>query len=106
MPDFKTVSVDNSTQTKASILRDGENLVIRHEQDTTAIQEAAKQERNAYQAGKLIGDTQRHRQKVAEVPTSIYFQLIAKFGTPRQNPRDWQKWLSENPDFKTTNMSW
>lgn len=106
MPDFSTVGVDAATQTESKILRDGDDLVIRHEQNTAAIQEQAKRERDAFEAGRLIGNTQRHRQKLATIPTSVYFQLLAKFGTPQQNPRDWQKWLSEHPDFKTTNMSW
>ena len=66
------------------------------------IKEQAKNDQLAWQPGQMIGNTQRHRQKVATIPTSIYFQLVRKFGTPAQNPRDWKRWLSDNPAFKTT----
>ena len=34
----------------------------------------------------------------------LYFDLLKKFGNPKDNPKDWKKWL-QNPDnkhFRTT----
>lgn len=62
-----------------------------------------KAQANDYQPGKLIGDTQRHKQKVADIPTALYFELVQKFGQPKDNPKAWRKWLNDpdNRFFRT-----
>ena len=39
---------------------------------------------------------------VAEIPTIIYYELLRKFGPPRDNPSDWKKWFNdpENRAFR------
>lgn len=58
---------------------------------------------NKYERGKLIGNTQRHWQQVADIPNVIYLQLRQKFGEPRDNPKAWRKWLNDydNRYFRT-----
>ena len=61
-------------------------------------------ERNEYRAGSLQGDTQKHHQKVAEIPTALYHQLIEELGQPKDNPQAWKKWLNDydNRFFRTS----
>ena len=63
-----------------------------------------KSEANEHRAGSLIGDTQKHHQKVAEIPASMYHQLIEQFGEPKNNPTAWKKWLNDynNRYFRTS----
>ena len=76
--------------------RDGEATIVQ-QQEISPILEANKQSQNAWEYGKLIGNTQRHHQKVAEIPNLLYVQLKEKFGHPADNPKDWAKWLND-PD--------
>ena len=52
----------------------------------------------------MIGNTQKHLQKVADIPAPIYYELINKFGQPRDNPKAWKRWLNDydNRFFRTT----
>jgi len=52
----------------------------------------------------MIGNTQKHLQKVADIPAPIYYELIEKFGQPRDNPKAWKRWLNDydNRFFRTT----
>lgn len=52
------------------------------------------------------GNTQRHMQKIAEVPLAIYHQLWAKYGDPKHNPKPWNRWLNDpdNRHFRTNSM--
>jgi len=62
-------------------------------------------ERNAYQKGSMIGNTQQHWHKVADIPEILYHELCQKFGKPtRDNWKDWSKWLNDpdNRFFRTT----
>lgn len=61
-------------------------------------------ERNAFQKNSLVGNTQAHWQKTAEIPENLYYDLVRKFGTPKQNPTEWKKWLNDydNRFFRTT----
>jgi len=54
----------------------------------------------------LRGNTQRHIQKIAEIPTPLYYQLWQKFGDPKHNPSDWKRWLNDgdNSIFRTNTM--
>jgi len=56
-----------------------------------------------YSKGSLIGNTQRHHQKVAEIPSALYHKLIQELGQPKDNPKAWRKWLNDydNRVFRT-----
>lgn len=79
-------------------------FVYETSQNVDALLKKNKEEANAYRSGSLIGDTQRHQQKVAEIPTALYYELIQKFGEPKHNPNAWKKWLNdyENRFFRTS----
>lgn len=47
----------------------------------------------------MIGNTQRHVQHVAEIPENLYYDLVAKHGTPQQNPKFWKTWLNDKDNF-------
>jgi hypothetical protein len=79
---------------------DGDRVVT--EMDVTSIQDTSRAEANDWRRGDMVGNTQKHIQKAANIPLPIYFQLLAKFGHPAQNRKEWMKWLEENPDFKAT----
>ena len=102
MPDFLEFDRDPMSATVSKVAVEDDKMIVRTEQDVSAIKEQAKNDQLAWQPGQMIGNTQRHRQKVATIPTSIYFQLVRKFRTPAQNPADWKRWLTANPAFKTT----
>ena len=43
-------------------------------------------QRNADRKGSLIGNTQAHLKEVADIPATLYYDLVGKHGTPQQNP--------------------
>jgi len=54
-----------------------------------------------------MGNTQRHQQKVAEIPATLYYDLVKKLGDPKHNMAAWKRWLNdpENRFFRTTGGS-
>ena len=78
---------------------DGDNLSIKREIDVTDVLAQNKAERALYRPGQMIGNTQRHVQKVADVPAEIYFRWMQMFGSPRENPKKWKQLLND-PDHK------
>lgn len=64
---------------------------------------ANKARANEYRPGSMIGNTQRHMTKVADVPNEIYVKLVSEFGQPHENPKAWKRWLndSDNRDWRT-----
>jgi len=53
----------------------------------------------------MLGNTQRHQQKVAEIPATVYYDLVKKLGEPRHdNLKAWKRWLNdpENRAWRTT----
>lgn len=64
----------------------------------------AKSEAADWRPKSMIGNTQKHLQKVADIPAPIYYELINKFGQPRDNPKAWKRWLNDydNRFFRTT----
>jgi hypothetical protein len=50
--------------------------------------------------------TQRHRQKIAEIPEPLYWELRRRFGDPKHNKKDWDRWLndSDNRIFRTNSL--
>ena len=100
----KLISSDKSSgkETWMHFDRDGQAEIIQ-KQHIKQILEANKRQQNDWQYGKLIGNTQRHHQKVADIPNQLYVQLREMFGHPADNPRDWARWLNdpENRFFRT-----
>jgi len=79
-------------------------FTVEQKQHVKQVIETAKAKANEYERGSLIGNTQRHWQQVAEIPSSIYLELRQRFGDPRDNPKDWKKWLNDynNRYFRTS----
>ena len=79
-------------------------IIFESSQDVSSLLSRNAAERNEYRSNSLIGDTQRHQQKVAEIPTALYHQLIQELGQPKDNPTGWKKWLNEydNRFFRTS----
>jgi hypothetical protein len=82
-------------------------FTVEQKQHVKQVIESAKSKANEYERGSLIGNTQRHWQQVAEIPSSIYLELRQRFGDPRDNPKDWKKWLNDynNRYFRTSGGS-
>jgi len=89
-------------QTTMEFDRDGKATIVQ-QQNVDHIIEANKKKANEWQYGKLIGNTQRHHQQVAEIPNQLYMQLREKFGHPADNPKEWARWLNDpnNRFFRT-----
>jgi hypothetical protein len=51
----------------------------------------------------MVGNTQKHWQHVAEIPATVYLELRAKLGEPKDNPTEWKRWLNDydNRFFRT-----
>jgi hypothetical protein len=79
-------------------------LVFETSQNIDALFKKNKEERNDYRSDSLIGNTQKHHQKVAEIPTALYHRLLKELGEPKHNPQAWKKWLNEydNRFFRTS----
>ena len=101
----KLLSSDPLLRRKTWLTDDADGLGIKTEQDASLVLDAAKAEEAAWRPGQMIGNTQKHHQKVAEIPTAIYFDLLSKFGDPKHNrttnisarlAAGWLRWLSEH----------
>ena len=77
-------------------------FLIKTETDIEPVKTVAKAEANEHRKGSMIGNTQKHHQKIGEIPLPIYHQLLEKFGRPNDNPKEWKKWLMINSAFRTT----
>jgi hypothetical protein len=90
-------------ETWAHIQDDG-NMVFETKQNIDNLIKSNREQQNEYRKNSLIGNTQRHQQKVAEIPTALYHQLLLELGEPRDNPNGWKKWLNEydNRVFRTS----
>lgn len=101
----RLLNVDKSTG-KETWLHDNVDggFTVEQKQHVKQVIENAKAKANEYERGSLIGNTQRHWQQVAEIPSSIYLELRQRFGDPRDNPKDWKKWLNDynNRYFRTS----
>lgn len=69
------------------------------EQKTDNILKLAKDKSIDYKPNSLIGNTQKHQQHVAELPSNLYFDLVEKLGDPKHNKKAWARWLND-PDNK------
>ena len=95
----KLLSSDPLTRKKTWLTDDADGLGITTEQDATPVLEMAKAEEAAWRPGQMTGNTQQHQQKIAEIPTALYFDLLAKLGPPKENQKKWMRWL-QDPDNK------
>lgn len=82
---------------------EGAEFVFETTQPVDALLDANKEEANSWRRTSLIGHTQRHRQKIAEIPAPLYAKLRATYGPPSLNSRDWARWLNDpdNRAFRT-----
>jgi len=97
----KIISKENGKVTKMKF--EGDQTIIETQQKVDHILEHNKRKSNSYEKGSLIGNTQKHQQHIAEIPVTIYYELVKKYGTIQQNPKDWKKWLNDpdNRFFRT-----
>ena len=101
----RLLNLDKSTG-KETWLHDNVDggFTVEQKQHVKQVLETAKAKAKEYERGSLIGNTQRHWQQVAEIPSSIYLELRQRFGDPRDNPKEWKKWLNDynNRYFRTS----
>ena len=85
----------------------GDETHVVTEQKVDHILEQNKRQANDWKYGNLLGNTQRHQQKVAEIPAALYYDLVNKLGAPKHNMAAWKRWLNnpENRFFRTTGGS-
>lgn len=72
-----------------------------NEQNVDAVKESALRQRNEYQPGSLIGNTQAHHRKVAEIPETLYWLWHSTIGPIEADPTAWMKKIEEHNAFKT-----
>lgn len=103
----QVLSVDAVQNKKTTMEYDqsADNFKIVTQQNIDPVKKMANEEMVSHTVGSMIGNTQKHHQKIAEIPTVIYYELLQKYGRPNQNPKAWLKWLqnSDNQAFRTTN---
>ena len=100
----KLLSSAPLTGKKTWLTDDADGLGFKTEVNVDPILDHAKKQEAEWKPNQLIGNTQKHEQKVADIPAPLYFELLKKFGNPKNNPKAWMKWL-QNPDnkhFRTT----
>lgn len=95
--------IASGKETYAHFSEDGK-IIFESKQNVDPILSQNARERNEYRSNSLIGNTQKHQQKVAEIPTALYHQLIQELGQPKDNPKGWKKWLNDydNRFFRTS----
>ena len=79
---------------------------IEEKQHIKSVLEANKIRQNEFRKNSLIGNTQRHWQQVAEIPSLVYMDLMKKFGDPKKDPdaqKKSKKWRNDidNRYFRT-----
>ena len=104
----KKIVVDTDGISKKTTMEYDANeqeYIIKTEQNIDPVKDLAKNQLDLHRPGDLIGNTQKHFQKVGEIPAVLYHELMVKFGTPRENPKAWLRWLQDkdNEAFRTTN---
>jgi hypothetical protein len=101
------ISEDKAAGKKTYMEFSGDDTHVVTEQKVDHILEHNKRRANDWKYGNLLGNTQRHQQKVAEIPASLYYDLIKKLGEPHQNQKAWKRWLndSENRFFRSSGGS-
>ena len=100
----KLLTEDRVAGKKTYFQTEGDDTHVVTEQKVDHILEHNKRQANDWRSGSMIGNTQHHHQKVAEIPATLYYDLIKKLGDPRQNLNAWKKWRNdpENRYFRST----
>jgi hypothetical protein len=103
---FRPVCVDHAGMpVEIAFLPDG-GMVERRtvpEAYVEGLKDHAAAERDDNRRGSLLGNTQRHRLKVMEMPAPLYASLARRFGPFKKNKKDWIKWLNnEGQAFLTS----
>ena len=100
----KLLTEDRVAGKKTYFQTEGDDTHVVTEQKVDHILEHNKRQANDWKSGSMIGNTQRHHQKVAEIPATLYYDLVKKLGDPRHNLQAWKKWLNdpENRFFRST----
>ena len=95
---------DQAAGTKTDLRFDGDDMTVVTEQRVDNILDHNKRLANEWKPGSQIGHTQRHHQKVAEIPAGLYYELVAKLGDPKNNLSAWKRWLNDpdNRFFRST----
>jgi|TARA_R110002110_G_scaffold83117_4_gene215880 hypothetical protein len=98
------ISRDDAAGKKTFMHFSGDDTHVVTEQKVDHILDANKRQANAWKPGDMIGNTQHHHQKVADIPVSVYYEVVKRLGEPRHNPAAWKRWLndSENRFFRST----
>jgi hypothetical protein len=102
---MKRPLIDNPAAGKKTYMQwDADDTTVVTEQRVDYILDHNKRQANDWRPGGMIGHTQRHQQKVAEIPEALYYDLVKRLGDPRHNLKSWKKWLNdpENRFFKST----
>jgi hypothetical protein len=95
----KLLSSNPIEKKKTYLASDSDGLSIVTETDTSNLLKYNREENNNWRPGSMIGNTQKHIQPIANIPTAIYYNLLEKFGPVKNNPKAWRKWLND-PDHK------
>lgn len=97
------ISSDSLAGKQTFLKFDGDDKTVISEQKVDHIINYAQRQASNYRPGSMIGNTQRHQQKVAEIPAVLYFDLVKKLGHPKHNKKAWKRWLNDNENqlFRT-----
>jgi hypothetical protein len=81
----------------------GDDMHVVTRQKLDPILEANKRAANEWKPGGYQTGSYHHH-KVADIPVTVYYDMLAKLGDPKHNLAAWKKWLndSENRFFRTT----
>ena len=95
-----TVTTLTETTDKKTVIREDNGFIT----DVYSIQKVDKllkdnRDLRNMERPKMLGNTQRHVQHVAEIPENLYYDLCHKHGTPQENPQFWKKWLNDKDNF-------
>ena len=69
-----------------------------------AVKNETRGQRDLFKKGRLIGNTQRHWQPAASLPTALHNQWVDELGEPKHNTKAWKKRLNSNEyrDLRTS----
>ncbi len=98
------LSYDKITGKKTTLESDVDGLSHKTVVNVDPVLDFAKTQEKEWRPNSLIGNTQRHQQKIADIPAPLFFELQRKLGDFKHNKKAWLKWLSnpENKYFRTT----
>ena len=91
-------------QKKTYLTSDSDGLGIITETETSPLVKHNRSAEADWRPGSMIGNTQKHIQPIANIPTVIYYDLLKRFGSYKDNPKAWKRWLNDpdNRAFRTT----